>query len=73
MARLNLNKRQKNKDFASYMQKNKSDSAIRTRLKKTHPYDIGEALITLEAELKKRVFSLITAEKLSLVFEHMEK
>ncbi len=73
MARLKLMTRQSTRDLSLYLQKKKSDSAIRTRLKKAHPYDIGEALIKVEPEIKSRIFSLITVDKLSQTFEHMEK
>ncbi len=73
MARLNLGIRNKKPDLSEYLMKKKSDSALRTRLKKSHPYDIGEALIKLETDIQKRLFTLISADKLSRVFEVMEK
>ncbi|MGM0435812.1 MAG: magnesium transporter [Bacillota bacterium] len=73
MARLNFRNTQNKPDLSAYLMKKKSDNAVRTRLKKSHPYDIGEALIQLDSDVQKRVLTLISAEKLSRVFEVMEK
>ncbi len=73
MARFKLRKKDEKPDLSALLLKKKSDSALRMRLKKSHAYDIGEALIKLDPVVQTRVFTLISTEKLARVFEVMEK
>ena len=73
MPKLNFLGFQKRKELTRIIQKGKSDSALRTRLRKVHPYDIGEALLKLDDEDRARVLSLISIHKLSDTFEQLEK
>ncbi|MFW5893040.1 MAG: magnesium transporter [Bacillota bacterium] len=73
MPKLSLLGYQKRRELARYIQKGKSDSALQTRLRKVHPYDIGEALLKLDDEQRARVLSQISIAKLSDTFEQLEK
>ncbi|MFW5893341.1 MAG: magnesium transporter [Bacillota bacterium] len=73
MPKLSLLGYQKRRELTRFIQKGKSDSALQTRLRKVHPYDIGEALLKLDDEQRARVLSLISIAKLSDTFEQLEK
>ncbi|MFW6285019.1 MAG: magnesium transporter [Bacillota bacterium] len=73
MPKLSLLGYQKRKELTRFIQKGKSESALRARLRKAHPYDIGEALLKLDDEKRARVLSLLGIARLSDTFEQLEK
>ncbi len=73
MPRFPFLSRQNRVELVDYLMKRKSPAALRNRLRKTHPHDIGEALIALPREKAKQILDLLDTERLTEVFEHLEK